>query len=232
MLPGLDEDGRSLRKHPGFTAPPRRLAARLAAGLLALFLALPIAAKRAAAGSDDDRNRWQWEGKELLRFERSGGRREQLLVLHTSLGGASRWTLSPREHETRSGTFEAEVGVRWLFGTRSEATRIGLAFDLGGTYNDHPTLGGGLFAAGAGLYVSLLSCHLNFRLATAGVVGYAPGVRSGLRLEIFLTILHVGVEHQVLYPRGGPAHSVGLVIGLDVMQLIGLIHSFTHYWGR
>jgi hypothetical protein len=155
----------------------------------------------------------------------------RMILVSASLALGPGWNGVEGSERTRSFTFDAELGLRMPFAMIARRA-IALWPTFGYSYDGDGALGGHRLVGGLGLTVFLTRNLLLGATAASRVVWGSVGetrelgVRSGLRLELFLGMLALDVAHQALF-AARTIHGVRVTFGIDLMNWLRVFRFFS-----
>jgi len=150
------------------------------------------------------------------------------LSLALAMGPSGSWV--PGVESGTAFTLDLELGLRMPFALL-RGRPIALWPTIGYSYDSHGVAGGHRFAGGLGLSVFTPGLAFGATAASrflAGTVGetHALGVRSGLRLEVFLGIFSIDVAHEALYVER-TIHDLRVTFGVDFVSWYRIFTLFS-----
>lgn len=155
----------------------------------------------------------------------------RMVLVSASLALGPGWNGGEGSERTRSFTLDAELGLRMPFALVARRA-IALWPTFGYSYDADGGLGGHRLVGGLGLTVFLTPNLLVGATAASRVVWGSVGetrelgVRSGLRLELFLGMLALDVAHQALF-AARTIHGVRVTFGIDLMTWMRVFRFFS-----
>jgi hypothetical protein len=153
----------------------------------------------------------------------------KLTLVSAAVAFGAAWNGS--DQRTPSFTLDVELGLRMPFALIARRA-VALWPTLGYSYDADGARGGHRFVGGLGL-TFYLDRSLLFGVTAAsrfiaGSIGDSRGlgVRSGLRLELFLGLLALDVAHEALFAER-TSHGVRATLGIDLMTWLRVFRFFS-----
>lgn len=151
-------------------------------------------------------------------------------LLSAGLALGPSWNRVPGLETTSSFSLDLELGLRMPFAVVRGAM-VALWPTVGYSFDSHDAAGGHRFVGGLGLGVFTRNLLFGATAASRFVggsvgEGRAIGVRSGLRLELYLGLLGIDVAHQALY-ADRTLHGVRVTFGIDLVMWFRIFRFFS-----